>query len=191
MRWLAAAACCIAAAVRAAEPAPLTREVGVDPAQEYAQARGLEDVVIVPIPISNPTVGTGLAVVVMPFYHLGPESPLSNTAIAAGYTSSGSWAVGATQTTRLRGDERRIDGTLAYIDLHYRFFGKGAQAGSAGRSVPIEQRAAVFVPEFLFHVSSRAFVGVRYRGIRVDTSLDSTDAPAELGPVQNFTGTIA
>jgi hypothetical protein len=191
MRWLAAAACCIAAAVRAAEPAPLTREVGVDPAQQYAQTRGLEDVVIVPIPISNPTVGTGLAVVVMPFYHLGPESPLSNTAIAAGYTSSGSWAVGATQTTRLRGDERRIDGTLAYIDLHYRFFGKGAQAGSAGRSVPIEQRAAVFVPEFLFHVSSRAFVGVRYRGIRVDTSLDSTDAPAELGPVQNFTGTIA
>ena len=113
MRRLGAAACFIAAAAHGAEPAPLAREVGVDRSQERVPSSVFEDVVVAPIPISNPTVGTGLAVVVMPFYHLGPESPLSNTAVAAGYTSSGSWAVGATQTTRLRGDERRIDGMLA------------------------------------------------------------------------------
>jgi hypothetical protein len=190
VRWLAAAACCVAAAVQAAEPAPLTREVGVDPAQEYAQTRGLEDVVVVPIPISNPTVGTGLAVVVMPFYHLGPDSPLSNTAIAAGYTSSGSWAVGAAQTTRLRGDRMRIDGQLAYIDLHYRFFGKGTAAGSAGQSVPIEQKATAFVPELLFHVGGRAFLGLRYRLVRVETSLDSSDVPPSLQPIGGLTTTI-
>ena len=190
MRWLAAAACCTAAAAQAAEPAPLTREVGVDPAQEYAQTRGLEDVVVVPIPISNPTVGTGLAVVVMPFYRLGPDSPLSNTAIAAGYTSSGSWAVGAAQTTRLRGDQMRIDGQLAYIDLHYRFFGKGAAAGSAGQSVPIQQKATAFVPEFLFQVGGRAFLGLRYRGVRVETSLDTADVPPSLQPVADLTATI-
>ena len=92
------------------------------------------------------------AVVVMPFYHLGPESPLSNTAVAAGYTSSGSWALGAAQSTRLRGDKLRIDGLLALIDLRYNFFGKGAEAGTAGRSVPINQKAAAFVPELLFEV---------------------------------------
>jgi len=191
VRWLAAAVCCTAAAASSAEPVPLAREVGVDPSKELAQSRVIEDIVIAPIPISNPTVGTGLGVVVMPFYHLGPESPLSNTAVAAGYTSSGSWAVGAAQTTRLRGDRLRIDGTLAYFDLHYRFFGKGAEAGTAGQSVPIEQKATAFVPELLFQIGGRTFVGVRYRGIRVETLLDTDAVPPSLvQPVGDLTGTI-
>ena len=191
MRRLAAAACCIAAAAHGAEPAQLAKEIGVDPSRQVAETRLLEDVVVAPIPISNPTVGTGLAVVVMPFYYLGPESPLSNTAIAAGYTSSGSWAVGAAQSTRLRGDRLRIDGTLAYFDLHYRFFGKGAEAGSAGQSVPIEQKATAFVPELLFQIGGRAFLGVRYRGIRIETSLDNVDVPPSLvQPAGDLKGTI-
>ncbi len=190
MRRLAAAACCIAAAAHGAEPAQLAKEIGVDPSREVAETRLLEDVVVAPIPISNPTVGTGLAVVVMPFYHLGPDSPLSNTTIAAGYTSSGSWAVGAAQTTRLRGDQLRIDGFLAYIDLRYRFFGKGAEAGTAGQSVPIQQKATAFVPELLFQLGGRTFLGVRYRGVSVETSLDTADVPPALESVRNLTGTV-
>lgn len=87
---LTAVAVLAAAPALAADPAMLGREMGVDPSKEIAEARIFEEVVIAPIPISNPTVGTGLAVVVMPFYKLGPGSPLSNTAIAAGLMSSGS-----------------------------------------------------------------------------------------------------
>ena len=75
----------------------------------------LEDVVVAPIPISNPTLGTGLAVVVMPFYHLGEGSPLSNTVLAAGLLSSGTWGVGAQQSTRLRGDRMRIETSVARV----------------------------------------------------------------------------
>ena len=191
MRRLLAAAGCIAFAAYGAEPAQLAREIGIDPSKEVAETRLIEDVVVAPIPISNPTVGTGLAVVVMPFYHLGPESPLSNTAVAAGYTSSGSWALGAAQTTRLRGDEIRIDGLLAFIDLRYNFFGKGAEAGEAGRSVPISQKAAAFVPELLFQLRERLFLGVRYRGIKVESALDTTQVPPALAPFIDVSGTIA
>lgn len=191
MRWLAAGACSIALAVHAAEPAQLAREIGIDPSKELAETRLVEDVVVAPIPISNPTVGTGLAVVVMPFYYLGPDSPLSNTAVAAGYTSSGSWALGAAQTTRLKGDEIRIDGLLAFIDLRYNFFGKGAEAGEAGRSVPIQQKAAALVPELLFQLRQHMFVGVRYRGIKVETSLDTSAVPPLLAPLIDVSGTIA
>jgi outer membrane protein assembly factor BamA len=134
-------------------------------------------VVVAPIPISNPTVGTGLAMVVMPFYHLGPESPLSNTAVAAGLMSSGSWGVGAAQSTRLRGDRLRLDGFLAYADLRYRFYGTGASAGENGTSVPILQKAFAFAPELLLQVARRTFVGVRYRGVRVETALESGTLP--------------
>lgn len=144
--------------------------MAVDPSKQIVDARIFEDVVIAPIPVSNPTIGTGLAVVVMPFYHLGEGTPLSNTVIAAGLMSSGSWGVGAAQSTRLRGDELRLDGFIGYADLRYRFYGAGADAGQSGVSVPIVQKAFAFAPELLFQVAKRTFLGVRYRGLRVETA---------------------
>ena len=166
-----------AARALAADPALLNKEMGIDPAKELTDVRIIEDLVVAPIPISNPTIGTGLAVVVMPFYHLGAGSPLSNTAVAAGLTSSGSWGVGAAQSTRLRGDAWRLDGFLGYVDLRYRFYGAGASAGTAGVSAPIVQKAFAFAPELLLHTAGRAYLGVRYRGLHVETALDAASAP--------------
>jgi hypothetical protein len=173
---------CVALALAAApafavDQALLSRDMGVDPSKEIVEARVFEDLVVAPIPISNPTIGTGLAVVVMPFYHLGEGSPLSNTALAAGYTSSGSWGAGAAQSTRLRGDQLRIDGFLGYVEAHYRFYGTGAGAGESGVSVPIVQKGWVFAPELLFQVAARTFLGLRYRGLRVETALDGGTGP--------------
>ena len=159
----------------AGDPALFSKDMGVDPQREIAETRMFEDVVIAPIPISNPTVGTGLAVVVMPFYHLGKDSPLSNTVLAAGLMSSGSWGVGAAQSTRLRGDELRLDGFLGYVDLRYRFYGAGADAGQNGASVPIVQKGFAFAPELLLQVARRTFLGLRYRGVRVETAVEGND----------------
>ena len=68
----------------AVDPALLSKDMRIEPEKALVEARVFEDVVVAPIPISNPTVGSGLAVVVMPFYKLGADSPLSNTALAAG-----------------------------------------------------------------------------------------------------------
>ncbi len=151
-----------------------SKEMGIDPQKDLPDTQLFEDVVVAPIPISNPTIGTGLAVVVMPFYHLGKDSPLSNTAVAAGYTSSGSWGVGAAQSTRLRGDQMRIDGFLGYVDLRYRFFGVGSTAGGAGVSVPIVQKGYAFVPELLYQVAKSTFLGARLRAVRVETALEGS-----------------
>jgi outer membrane protein assembly factor BamA len=104
--------------------------------------------------------------------------------VAAGYTSSGSWGVGAAQATRLRGDELRIDGFLGYVELRYNFFGVGSAAGGAGVSVPIVQKGFAFVPELLFQVAKSAFLGVRYRGVRVETALDGAP-PVLLEPLRD------
>jgi hypothetical protein len=184
MRLLAAGLLALAATrVVAGDQALLSKDIGIDPSKEIAEARIFEDVVIAPIPISNPTVGSGLAVVVMPFYHLGPDSPLSNTALAAGITSSGTWGVGAAQSTRLAGDKLRLDGFLGYVDLRYRFYGTGASAGQDGTSVPVVQKALAFAPELLLHVAQRTFVGVRYRGVRVETALESGSLPPAIAAV--------
>lgn len=167
----------------AADPALLDKELALE-------RHFVEDLVVAPIPISNPTIGTGLAVVVMPFYHLGAGSPLSNTAIVAGVTSSGSWGLGATQSTRLRGDQLRLDGLLAVADLRYRFYGAGADAGMNGTSVPILQKAVVFAPELLFQTARGVFLGLRYRGVSVETALDTQSAPPEIAALVGRSTTI-
>lgn len=174
----------------AADPALLSKDMRIEPEKALAEARVFEDVVVAPIPISNPTVGSGLAVVVMPFYKLGADSPLSNTALAAGYTSSGSWGVGAAQSTRLLGGQMRLDGFLGYVELHYDFFGTGAAAGSDGVSVPIVQKGFAFVPELLFAIGKGAFLGVRYRGVRVETSLDTSSAPPQFQSLPGLSLTV-
>ena len=167
----------------AADQALLSKEMSVDPGKDIAEVRIFEDVVVAPIPISNPTIGSGLSVMLMPFYHLGPQSPLSNTAVAAGITSSGSWGVGVAQSTRLRGDKLRLDGFIGYADLRYRFYGAGADAGTTGTSVPVIQKATAFAPELLLQVAQRTFVGLRYRGVRVETALESGSLPPAIAAV--------
>src|SRR5688572_31531408 len=107
-RFAAAVALACAALPAAADPGMMASEVGLEPSRQIHDARLFEDVVVAPIPMSNPTFGTGLAVVVMPFYYLGEGSPLSNTAVAAAYTSNDTWGLGAAQSTRLRGDALRL-----------------------------------------------------------------------------------
>lgn len=181
MLRLAAASIALAAAnAFAVDPAILGSELGVEPSKEIVEQRAFKDIVVAPIPISNPTVGTGLAVVAMPFYNLERDSPLSNTAVAVGLTSNGSWGAAAVQSTRLRGDTARIDGTVAYGEVHYRFYGAGADAGAGGQSVPIVQKVALFAPEILFQVAKYTFAGLRYRGLRVETVLE--DGNSSLPP---------
>ena len=171
--WLLALALALAAAGARADQALLSKETGVNPSRELVQEPFVRDLVVAPIPISNPTIGTGLAVVVMPFYHVGEGSPLSNTIFAAGYTSSGSWGAAAAQSTRLRGDDVRIDGMLGYVEAHYRFYGTGSSAGESGVSVPIVQKGWLFAPELLFLVGARTFLGLRYRGLTVETAAET------------------
>jgi hypothetical protein len=180
----------LAAGSALADNALLNKEMGVEPSKKLAEEPFIRDVVVAPIPISNPTVGTGLALVVMPFYHLMPDSPLSNTALAAGVTSSGSWGVGAAQSTRLKRDDLRLDGSLAYVEIRYNFYGVGGGAGTGGNGVPIVQKAAAFIPELLYQVAPHAYLGARYRGLRVETAIDAPSAPPPIEALLGHSLTI-
>jgi hypothetical protein len=55
--------------------------------------------------------------------------------------------------------------------------------------VPIVQKGSAFVPELLFQVAKRAFLGVRYRGVRVETALNGSP-PALIEPLLGQTITV-
>jgi hypothetical protein len=77
--------------------------------------------VIVPIPVSDPALGTGLVLGGAYYYKQTPEQqksqPPSVTAAAGAYTSTGSYAYGVTHQSYLGGDTWRVSGLVGYADL--------------------------------------------------------------------------
>jgi hypothetical protein len=133
---------------------------------------GKSDFVIMPIPISNPTVGTGLGAASMFLYPMDKESPVSSTTVGGFYTSSESWGAGVAQKTFLYEDRLRLNGLAGYGNINMDFYGIGSGAGDRGVSVPITQRGFFFMPEALIRIAGRLYGGLRYRYLGMETVLD-------------------
>jgi hypothetical protein len=79
------------------------------------------NLLIVPIPMSSPTFGTGLILGGAYFYPQTEEQknaqPASFTGAAAGYTSNDSWFAGVMQQNYWKEDTWRFTGVAGYVDL--------------------------------------------------------------------------
>jgi Omp85 superfamily domain len=164
--------------VRAAtDPTQLDAQSQVDPAQ--AVSTGGHNIVVAPIPISNPSVGTGLALTGMLLYKTDPRSPESFTALGAGYLSSHSWLVGAGEKLNFDADLYRLSAGLGYGQVNYNFFGVGAGASSNG--LPLEQRVFGGMLDFRRRIVAALHVGLRWSYADVKTALGAIPGP--LAPV--------
>ncbi|MFC1778689.1 BamA/TamA family outer membrane protein [Pseudomonadota bacterium] len=80
-----------------------------------------ENLLLVPIPTSNPTFGTGLILGGAYFYKQTEEQkdtqPASFTGAAAGYTDNDSWFAGVMQQNHWKEDKWRFTGIGGYLDL--------------------------------------------------------------------------
>jgi hypothetical protein len=92
---------------------------------------------IVPIPTSTPTFGTGLILGGAYYYPQTDEQkeaqPASFTGAAAAYTSNDSWAAGVMQQNYWKEDTWRFTGFAGYLDLKLDLNASGSGDDSAGR----------------------------------------------------------
>lgn len=100
----------------------LTRDLGSEqPEEEKSEGIWGNNFFAVPIPVSNPTFGTGLAVGAAYFY---PQTeaqkavqPASVTGVAGFYSNNDSLAFGLAHQSYWGGDKWRLGGAAGYIDL--------------------------------------------------------------------------
>ncbi len=149
----------------------------------------------VAIPISNPTIGQGLAAAIL---YMHPQSsqesdaPTSMTGAFGMYTDTQSWAAGAFHDGYYLDDRIRFRVPITHADFHLKYYGTGAD--SPLRDNPIEYRAVgnLFIPRLTFELPwNNWFLGGLYRLINIDARFDSTatipDAPG-LGVQQQTAG---
>jgi len=88
------------------------------------------------------------------------------------YTDSKTWAVGISQTTYFKEDRYRANGLLGLYNINIDFYGIGNASGNRDDPIPINQRGGYFEPEFLARIRENIYLGVQYRFIKMDTSLN-------------------
>lgn len=132
--------------------------------------------VIAPIPVINPTLENGLALGVGYLYHLDKDdlrSPPSITGLGGFRTSNGSGGGVLAQKFVLKQNKYRLLMVVGRADIHFNFFGIGANAGDAGRSVPIEVEGRGLLIDGSMRVFKRNwFAGLRYYAMRSTINID-------------------
>lgn len=151
---------------------PLGEATGQSEAESVHPAPEKEhSFVVMPIPVSNPSVGAGLVVPAMLFYK--PKGSARPWITGAGvlWTDNGSRAAGIFQKAYLGGDRFRLSGGLGRADLNLKFYGVGDSAASRDRSIDIEQKVDFALVQGLMQVSEHQYLGLRVRTASVNTRI--------------------
>jgi len=151
---------------------------------------------VAPIPISNPTIGSGLEAIGMVLYKLDADSPDSFTAVGGGYTSNHSWAGGAVEKLYFDADRFRISFGGGYGSINYNFFGIGNEQGNADISIPINQTVTGAFVDARMRIWNAVYLGLRYRysSVRTEATLRPdfpSPLPTELDLVSQGIGVVA
>lgn len=119
----------------------------------------------VPIPVSNPTVGTGLQAVLMYLYPKENEqTPNATSGVAAMYTDSESWFIGGFHDDNFSNDQYRLNVIAGYGVFNIDFYGIGETPFPDGVSLPYEFKGAMASLKFLSRLpgTENWYGGVQY-----------------------------
>ena len=130
----------------------------------------------VPIPISNPTIGTGLAVAgfsLHPRKEGQSETRTTISGVAGMYTNNESW-MGAIFHDGSYGDDKyRAGAGLAYGEFNLKFYGIGNDSPIRDNPISYEAKTTAFLPRILFRLPvNNWFLGTRYVFLKIDNTFD-------------------
>jgi outer membrane protein assembly factor BamA len=163
-----------------------TPRVDVEPTADATKPREhRRELVVAPLPIINPTLDNGAALVVGMLYTIGSgarASPPSATFAMGMGTSNDTWAIGLGQTLRFGADRYRMLAVGGYANVNFRYFGIGTDAGDDGQSVLLNQTGYAGVADFVVRVGGRWYAGARYRLMHMSVSADLSERPITVPP---------
>lgn len=133
--------------------------------------------IALPIPVSNPTIGSGFAVGAGALYKAGGSDKPWVTGIAFLYTNTQSWGLALVQKAYIGDDKFRFTGGIGGGEFHVDYYGIGPDAGDRGFSVPITQDAGFVGLQGLVRVASNLYAGLQYRYLDMSTSLHIDPPP--------------
>ena len=141
--------------------------------------------VLLPVPDSNPTIGTGLRLIGAHFFRADEVSQPSVLGAAAGYYDSRSRFAGLGGNINISEDRWRIAAGIGVVEVNYDFYGVGTGAGGNSIRFPIKQDGTAGFIKVLHRIGSNFYVGVGYRYLdsRVGLRASGAGFPPEIDEI--------
>lgn len=155
--------------------------VTVDAAAKQKAPDEKSDLLIVPIPQSSPTLGTGVTLGSALFYNPNGSKEQWTTGGAVMATTNGSWAVGVGHKMFLSQDRFRFNAFAGYGDVNLRFYGIGPNAGSRNQSVDINDTGFFAFVDPQMRIAPNFYVG--FRALYIDLKVSLRGTPTEDFPI--------
>lgn len=135
---------------------------------------------IVPIPISNPTVGSGGGLATAMFFKTDKDSKSSFIGAGGFYTGNGSW--GAATLADVSFDEGRYHSRAitGYANVNYDFYGTQATNAGNQRHVSLNQSGGLFQAALEGRVAQDFYVGGKMRYLTIKTKFKSPEISGDL-----------
>jgi len=152
--------------------------------------------IVAPIPIFSPAVGSGLVLVVGYVFKLNENdklSPPSTVGLAGAFTKSGTRGGGLGGKLYFGENKYLTTFVVAKGRVDVDFFGIGRIPGRDAIKVPIRGGGTVFFGEFLRNIGKDIFVGPRYQHRKIYTRLDGPQPAGgfEIPPIDLQSTTVA
>ena len=142
---------------------------------------GKPSFVFLPIPRSDPTMGTGVTLVGAVLYNPNDSPRPWVTGVGALATNNGSRALGAGQQASFLEDKVRLLAGFGKADLNLKFYGIGEASASRQIFVPISEDGSFVLAQGLYGLTKEFFVGLRYIDLRVTTTVDPSTLNSQFG----------
>jgi len=132
----------------------------------------------VPIPISNPTLGTGLAAALLylwPHNEDDTVSPTSISGVGGLYTNTDSWAATLFHQGYYARDRFRLQGVLGYADLNLKFYGIGNDSIFRDNPLAYGATGTIFNPQARFQlpfISKDLYLGLQLYYLDVEVAFE-------------------
>ena len=143
----------------------------VDATRDKTAASDKDSLLIVPIPQSSPTLGTGATLGAGYFYNPNGSREPWITAVGVMATSNGSRAIGALHKMYLAGDSIRITAFGGLADVNLKYYGQGPIAAERDLFIVLNENGWAGMLEAQKEVSENLFVGAKGLYLDVTTSI--------------------
>ena len=155
-------------AVEAEEGGDAAADVAVETV-EVAEAfhpesgRSKPEFLILPVPFSDPSTGTGVAAGVVAFYNPNGGRHQWTSALGGVWTSRDSKGIALVHNMYSADDRFRLNATASWFDRHDRYYGIGAEDGDRNDALLLANRQLELKLRGLLEVTNDIYVGVQYR----------------------------
>lgn len=138
------------------------------PRAEKAKAKKEKrgEIIIAPLPISSPAIGTGIIPVLGYIFPMDKNDKIPPPSVIGGaglITNKGSRTLALGGNLYLKRGGYQVTSIYVHGHLNYNFYGTGTIAGNAGRKLAITQSGQIFFGEALRRIGRKFYLGPRAR----------------------------